>query len=399
MKTQSLFKAAFVAVVCLCSCSKDTTLKSFRDLPEGMDPVTIGTRVTEQFLSCPPESYAPKGYDGTYAYGYGQYVQYSPISLWVNALEFARKTGNTDLEQRLVDHFEPFYGEKAAICNRDNHVDFTIFGALPLEIYILRGDERAREMGLRYADKQWAEPDSTSLGGNGNFDYETQLKYLADGYTPQTRLWIDDMYMINVLQSQAYRATGDLKYVERAAKEMVLYLDTLQLEDGLFYHSPDVPFIWGRGDGWMAAGMPMILKNLPTDNENYETILAGYRKMMETLLKYQHESGLWGQLVTDPESWDESSCSAMFTYAFVEGIRRGWLDEKTYGPAARKAWIALCSKLDEYANLADVCVGTNRYADRDYYLARPRFNGDPHGQAPMMWIANALVAPGDVKKK
>lgn len=387
------FLAAVSLVVATVSCTTEQPgLMSFADLPEGMDPVTIGNRVAEQFLSCEPESYAPQGYNGSYAYGYGKYVQYSPISLWTNALQFAHNTGNVELEQRLVDHFEPFYGPKDTICNRDNHVDFAIFGALPLEIYILRGDERAKAMGLRYADKQWSEPDSTSLGGNGNFDYNRQMELLAQGYSPQTRLWIDDMYMINVLQSQAYRATGDKKYVERAAREMVMYLDTLQLDNGLFHHAPGVPFIWGRGDGWMAAGMPMILKNLPKTDANYNNIMKGYLKMMETLLKYQRESGMWGQLVDDAESWEESSGSAMFTYGFVEGIRQGWLDEAVYGPAARKAWIALCGKLDEYANLADVCVGTNRKNDRQWYLDRPRYNGDPHGQAPMMWIANCLTS-------
>lgn len=43
-----------------------------------------------------------------------------------------------------------------------------------------------------------------------------------------------------------------MKYVERAAKEMAMYLDELQRLNGLFYHAPDVPYFWGRGNGWMA---------------------------------------------------------------------------------------------------------------------------------------------------
>ena len=35
----------------------------------------------------------------------------------------------------------------------------------------------------------------------------------------------------------------------------------------------------------------------------------------------------------------------MFTYAFVTGVKNGWLAEDTYGPAARKAWIALVGYL------------------------------------------------------
>ena len=42
------------------------------------------------------------------------------------------------------------------------------------------------------------------------------------------------MYMITIVQSEAYKATGDPKYINRAAKEMVLYLDELQHPNGLF---------------------------------------------------------------------------------------------------------------------------------------------------------------------
>lgn len=355
------------------------------------DPVAVGNKIAEQFLTSVPENYAPKGFYGRKPYGNGVFVNYSVTSLWIHSLEFARKTGNKELERRLIEKFEPYYGEKRHICNPDNHVDDSIFGALPLEIYLLNGDKRAYEMGMHYADHQFEKPDPNSLGGAGNFDYETQLQYFNDGYTPQTRLWIDDMYMINVLQTQAYRVKKDISYINRAAREMVLYLDKLQLADGLFNHAPDAPHKWGRGCGWMAAGMPMILKYLPKDSPYYGRIMESYLLMMDTLLKNQHESGLWGQLVDISGAWDETSCSAMFTYSFLEGINQGWLDKTAYGNAADKAWKALCDKLDGYANIADVCIGTYRLDDQAYYLARPKCNGDPHGQASMMWIINALL--------
>ena len=36
------------------------------------------------------------------------------------------------------------------------------------------------------------------------------------------------MYMLTILQLEAYRATGDKKYLDRDAQEMVAYLDKLQ---------------------------------------------------------------------------------------------------------------------------------------------------------------------------
>ena len=321
-------------------------------------------------------------------------MNYSVVSLWVNAIEFSRRSHNKQLEKRLIDFFEPFYGDRKALCNRDNHVDYSIFGAIPLEIYLMNGDKRALEMGLRYADHQWEAPvgePGKKVGGNGNFPIERQREYLADGYTPQTRLWIDDMYMITVLQTQAYRATGDRKYIDRAAREMKMYMDALQKENGLFYHAPTAPYFWGRGNGWMAAGLPMLLSYLPKDSEYRPALMESYLKMMSTLLKYQRENGMWGQVIDDAEFWDESSCSAMFAYAFIEGVRSGLLDEATYGPAARKAWVALCGMLDEHGNIAEVCIGTGQKNSREHYLNRPRSNGDPHGQMAMMWLCSTLL--------
>ena len=281
----------------------------------------------------------------------------------------------------------------------DNHVDYTVFGAVPLEIAILNGDKRCRKLGLKYANKQWSPPDESTITAKHALPAERQKELWEAGYTPQTRLWIDDMYMITLLQLQAYRLTKDKKYLNRALHEMCLYLDELQVKDGpaagLFYHAPDVPFVWGRGAGWMAAGMALLLTEVSPQAEEWHVVMEGYRKMMAALLKHQRGSGLWGQLVNDPESWDETSGSAMYAYAFVTGVRHGWLEPDKYGPAACKAYLALVGKLDEFANLKDVCIGTGKKNDRTWYMERPREDGDPHGQAALSWICGALMERED----
>ena len=170
---------------------------------------------------------------------------------------------------------------------------------------------------------------------------------------------------------------------------MCLYLERLPRPDGLFNHAPEAPFVWGRGNGWLAAAMAMNLKYLPADSEWRAPILAGYRRMMSALLGWQRPNGLWGQLVNDPESYDETSATAMFAYAFAEGVRAGVLGEE-YLAAAKKAYCALAARLDVHGNLPDVCVGTGWKNDRHHYLTRPKANGDPHGQAPLLWLCSVL---------
>jgi rhamnogalacturonyl hydrolase YesR len=119
--------------------------------------------------------------------------------------------------------------------------------------------------------------------------------------------------------------------------------------------------------------------------------MIGYRKMMAALLQHQGADGMWRQLIDKSESWPETSSTGMFTFAMITGVKHGWLDEKTYGPAARKAWLALITYLDANADIREVCEGTNKRNSYQYYLDRKRHVGDMHGQAPVLWCATALL--------
>ncbi|MCQ2391989.1 MAG: glycoside hydrolase family 88 protein [Kiritimatiellae bacterium] len=393
---------ALMTVTACCTAPKACCC--LKDLPANADPALISKRVTDQFLRTRPESYCPPGYKGNgycdKGYGGGRHVQYSVVSIWVNALETARQRGDKKTEDALIRLYDDFLpgGSKNSCCSRPYHVDDTIFGSIPYQIFLYTADPKYLAEGARYADTQWTPPCEGTVKERHAAPFDVQNAFWQKGYTPQTRLWIDDMYMIIAIQSQAYRATGDRKYIDRTAKEMCLYLDELQLKEGkakgLFYHAPDVHYVWGRGDGWMAGGMTMVLKYLPEDSEYRPRIMQGYKLMMEALLKYQRPDGMWSQLVDmpdEPRNWAESSCTAMFAYAFITGVKKGWLCPKKYGPAARKAWIALCDQLDENANVPTVCCGTGKKDDLQYYFDRIRVHGDPHGQAPMLWCANALL--------
>ena len=75
----------------------------------------------------------------------------------------------------------------------------------------------------------------------------------------------------------------------------------------------------------------------------------------------------------------------------ITGVKNGWLPAKTYGPAARKAWLGLVKHIDENANVTDVCEGTNKGFTVQYYLDRKRLTGDLHGQAAALWSSMALL--------
>ncbi|MGB2867405.1 MAG: glycoside hydrolase family 88 protein [Bacteroidota bacterium] len=344
--------------------------------PKGCSPEEIGKRVADHFAASPLG-----GYNRTTPL---KSLHYAEVCTWYGALTFARVTNDTALRSYLVARFQPLFEERKGVVPIPDHVDNTVFAAVPFEILIQTRDKRFLDLGKDMADKQWGEP----FGPNAN---DESLLYYNRGYTWQTRLWIDDMFMITAAQAQAFRATGDTGYIDRAAREMVMYLDSLQKPNGLFYHAPDVPFYWGRGNGWMAAGMAELLRSLPQQNPYRPRIMQGYKTMMASLLKYQGEDGMWHQLIDHPESWVETSCTGMFTFALITGVRNGWLDETTYGPSARKGWLGLIKFIDGNADIHEVCEGTGKKNDLQYYLDRKRNIGDMHGQAPVLWCASALL--------
>ena len=351
-------------------------IKEFKKWPAGASPNEVGKRVADRYLALP---YANFGRPAP-----PRVITYPETCTWYGALSFAKQTGDDNLRNQLAQRFEPLFGNRDTLIPKPDHVDYTVFGAVPLELYMQTKESRYLALGKRIADKQWGPPEGPRVNAQSHY-------YYNKGMTWQTRMWIDDMFMITAVQAQAYRATGDTIYINRAAREMVLYLDTLQMPNGLFYHAPDVPFFWGRGNGWMAVGMSELLRSLPRSNQHYDRIMKGYKLMMVSLLKYQAGDGMWRQLIDDPASWVETSSTGMFTFAFITGVKNGWLDKKTYAPAARKAWLKLITFINDKGDISDVCEGTNKKNERQYYLDRKRNIGDLHGQAPVLWCAAAFL--------
>jgi unsaturated rhamnogalacturonyl hydrolase len=297
-------------------------------------------------------------------------LHYAEVCTGYGAIKLAGQLKDKKIMNDLITRYERVTTEN--ITNTANHVDANVYGVLPLEIFIQNKNQKYLIQGLELADGQWKNP-------------------LPDGLSSQTRYWIDDIYMIGCLQVQAYKATGKMIYLERAASEIDSYIQRLQQPNGLFYHGIDAPFYWGRGNGWAAAGFAELLSVLPESNPHYNSILNGYKKMMKTLLDNQSEDGMWHQLIDKPESFKETSSTAMFGFAMTIGVKKGLLLKEPYTTAYIKAWNSLVEYIDEDGKIRQVCVGTGQSRDINYYLNRPRTIGDLHGQAPMLWFACALI--------
>ena len=342
---------------------------SLSHFPKDKSPEVIGKRLVENLLAS--DHKLVKGYKFIRT---NHSIHYAEICAAWGALGFTELTNDRDLLLDLERRYRPIVDEENSdYIPKGYHGDFTASAHLYLKLYQLRGDKRFYRLGMGMIKKQWENPNP------------------EDGLTWQARYWNDDVFMIGSVNALATRVTGDQTHVNNAARLVDAYMRKLQHENGLVTHTTHVPFYWGRGMGWVAVGITEVLRTLPENHPLYNNILGYYQKMMAGLLPLQTENGRWRQLVDQPDAWEESSCTGMFTYAMITGVKQGWLDAKTYGPAARNGWLGLIGMINENGDVRDVCIGTNEQKTKEGYMKRKRLLGDFHGQAPVLWCANALL--------
>jgi rhamnogalacturonyl hydrolase YesR len=206
---------------------------------------------------------------------------------------------------------------------------------------------------------------------------------LADGTLARSRpypvaLWIDDAYMSIPFLAAMGTVTGERRYYDDAARQVIGMSARLFHEDvGLYDHSwfehaapYDPTFYWGRGAGWMLMAMVELLSVLPDDHQDRAKVLDIYRRAVQGAARVQGPTGLWHQLLDKTDSYLETSGSAMFTFAIARGVNRGWIPA-VYAPVAQAGWRAVASRVRADGQIEGICVATTAAADAVYYYNRP----------------------------
>lgn len=179
----------------------------------------------------------------------------------------------------------------------------------------------------------------------------------------QSWTWCDALFMAPPVYAQLAAIENESKYLEFMDKEFKRTYDHLySKEDKLFFRDDSYfgkqeknneKVFWGRGNGWVAAGLVNILKQLPKDSEYrpfYENL---FKEFVPRLVALQSDSGFWHASLLDPQSYPapEASVTALITYAVAYGINENLLESSTYLPVANKSWESLMSIINEDGKL------------------------------------------------
>ena len=224
---------------------------------------------------------------------------------------------------------------------------------------------------------------------------------LPDGTLGRTRpqpvsVWIDDAYMSIPFLAQMGKLTGERRYYDDGAKQVIqmagyLLDQRVNLYDHAWYaNTPNDPkFFWGRGAGWAMMATAELLSVLPDDHRDRPKVLDVFRRSAQGVAAVQGPTGLWHQLLDKTDSYLETSASAMFTFAIARGVNRGWL-APTYAPVAQAGWQALTQRVRLDGQVEGICVSTTAAYDAVYYYHRPTDLGAMQGYGPVL-MAGAEV--------
>lgn len=201
---------------------------------------------------------------------------------------------------------------------------------------------------------------------------------------PRT-VWADDLFMSAPYLMRMGLVTGDRQYTDDAAGQVIRFNKyLLDKKTGLYRHGwydidkRQAPVAWGRANGWVIWATSEVLRFLPESHPLRSRIVNIYRNHLKALVSYQASSGLWHQVLDRPDSYEETSCTAMYLIGMARGLRSGILDSSFVVPM-KKAWTGLQSRISSDGIVKDICRGTEMSDDVDFYFKRERFDNDPRG--------------------
>lgn len=227
---------------------------------------------------------------------------------------------------------------------------------------------------------------------------------LADGTLARNRpqqnsVWLDDMYMGIPAIAYMGKLTGEVRYYNEAARQVIQFANRMFVADkNLFRHgwvegmNEHPSFFWGRANGWALLTLCEVLDVLPENHPSRPQILDLLKSQIKGLASCQSGEGLWHQLLDRTDSYLETSASAIFVYGISHAINNGWIDGMVYGPAALLGWAAVAEKITESGQVEGTCVGTGMGFDPAYYYHRPVNTLAAHGYGTVLLAGAEVIA-------
>tara|TARA_R110002124_G_scaffold286310_1_gene466865 strand:+ start:54946 stop:56739 length:1794 start_codon:yes stop_codon:yes gene_type:complete len=222
---------------------------------------------------------------------------------------------------------------------------------------------------------------------------------LPDGtfarFTPDTMsVWADDLFMGSIVLLKMSELTGNEEYLNEVVKQVIQFDDyLLDSADNLYWHGwfsrnrEHSSTKWGRANGWTMMTKTELLKAMPKNHPKRQEVLEIFKRHAQGLKEVQSSDGRWHQVLDDPNTYLETSATAMFVRAFAAGINEGWLSREEFESSVELGWKALTNQFDENGDVIGIVRGTPiMFSDEEYDNWGTRRN-DPRGLGALLYAA------------
>ena len=165
--------------------------------------------------------------------------------------------------------------------------------------------------------------------------------------------WCDALYTGAPTYALFSNITGNNEYREFMNREFWITMETLyDKKEKLVYRDTryktmkepnGAKLFWGRGNGWVVAGIARILNFLPKDYPSRSRYEKRFQEILSRIVTLQDKNGYWHTSLLDTETYKspESSATGFYTFALWWGINNGLLPKEEYLQPAIKAWNAM----------------------------------------------------------
>ena len=279
------------------------------------------------------------------------------------------------------------------------NIDNVNAGKTLFELYDLTGKEKYRKA----IDLVYSQVQKMPRTKEGNFWHKNIYP---------NQVWLDGLYMCQPFYMEYETRFNDKKnYQDIYGQFFNVVKHMRDTETGLYYHAYDSSremfwcdkvtglsqHFWLRALGWYSMALLDTLdKADPSDAEPYEKMKEIFRDLIDSLLKYQDESGMWYQIVNlggMDKNYLETSGSAILSYAILKGVRLGFLPQ-SYEAYGEKAFRGICKTYlnveEGHMSLGGICLvaglgGKDRRSGMyDYYMSEPIVKDDAKGVGPFL---------------
>ncbi len=310
--------------------------------------------------------------------------------------------------RRLIDVQITPDGALAGYDPDEFNIDNILSGRVLFDLGATTGDPRYLTAADRLADQLDRHPRIPA----GNYWHKKRYPH---------QVWLDGLYMGLPFQIEYAQAKGQPDRISDALSQLATALALTARPNGLYAHGYDdsreqkwadpvtgqSPAVWARAMGWQAMALVDALALLPEDHAT-RPLRARSRAMLLRAAQEQSASGLWPQVLAAPDlagNYEESSATAMFSYAFLRATRSGLVnggDADILRNSGLKALSGLEKTRITEQGLTGICHvaglggfdGNYRDGTPGYYLREKIVADDAKGVGPLMMAAAeaALIA-------